>query len=173
MGRKENNIDNLDLNLETDFNLDLDLDENKDLVFPDGNEYFKNEDSRKYRLNTKSVLFRHAEEGARICNPRECDRYDCIVSGDFVFGDFLEAWMSVHQIGAKRVDLCTLSLDKENVDSYYNLLKGKFIQRFNLIVSDYFAAHERNALMKYIDERLSEFIDKDMVTVSVVGSHCK
>ena len=46
MGRKENNIDNLDLNLSTDFNLDLDLDENKDLVFPDGNEYFKNEDSR-------------------------------------------------------------------------------------------------------------------------------
>ena len=84
MGRKENNIDNLDLNLSTDFNLDLDLDENKDLVFPDGNEYFKNEDSRKYRLNTKSVLFRHAEEGAKICNPRECDRYDCIVSGDFV-----------------------------------------------------------------------------------------
>ena len=68
---------------------------------------------------------------------------------------------------------CTLSLDKENVDSYYNLLKGGFIQRFNLIVSDYFAAHERNALMKYIDERLSEYIDKDMVTVSVVGSHCK
>ena len=99
MGRKENDIDNLDLNLDTDFNLDLDLDENKDLVFPEGNEYFKNEDSRKYRLNTKSVLFRHAEEGARICNPRECDRYDCIVSGDFVFGDFLEAWMSVHQIG--------------------------------------------------------------------------
>ena len=65
MGRKENDIDNLDLNLETDFNLDLDLDENKDLVFPEGNEYFKNEDSRKYRLNTKSVLFRHAEEGAR------------------------------------------------------------------------------------------------------------
>ena len=56
MGRKENDIDNLDLNLETDFNLDLDLDENKDLVFPDGNEYFKNEDSRKYRLNTKSVF---------------------------------------------------------------------------------------------------------------------
>ena len=52
MGRKENNIDNLDLNLETDFNLDLDLDENKDLVFPDGNEYFKSKDSRKYRLNT-------------------------------------------------------------------------------------------------------------------------
>ena len=173
MGRKENNIDNLDLNLDTDFNLDLDLDENKDLVFPDGNEYFKNEDSRKYRLNTKSVLFRHAEEGAKICNPRECDRFDCIVSGDFVFGDFLEAWMNTHLIGAKRVDLCTLSLDKENVDSYYNLLKGGFIQRFNLIVSDYFAAHERNALMKYIDERLSEYIDKDMVTVSVVGSHCK
>ena len=32
MGRKENNIDKLDLNLSTDFNLDLDLDENKDLV---------------------------------------------------------------------------------------------------------------------------------------------
>ena len=29
MGRKENDIDNLDLNLDTDFNLDLDLDENK------------------------------------------------------------------------------------------------------------------------------------------------
>jgi tRNA(Ile)-lysidine synthase len=43
MGRKENDIDNLDLNLDTDFNLDLDLDENKDLVFPEGNEYFKNE----------------------------------------------------------------------------------------------------------------------------------
>ena len=40
MGRKENDIDDLDLNLDTDFNLDLDLDENKDLVFPDGNEYF-------------------------------------------------------------------------------------------------------------------------------------
>ena len=88
------------------------------------------------------MLFRSVSQsryGARICNPRECDRYDCIVSGDFVFGDFLEAWMSVHQIGAKRVDLCTLSLDKENVDRYYNLLKGGFIQRFNLIVSDYFA----------------------------------
>ena len=57
MGRKENNIDNLDLNLSTDFNLDLDLDENKDLVFPDGNEYFKNEDSRKYRLNTRAFCF--------------------------------------------------------------------------------------------------------------------
>ena len=54
-GLEEQYRDNLDLNLDLNFNLDLNLDENKDLVFPDGNEYFKNEDSRKYRLNTKSV----------------------------------------------------------------------------------------------------------------------
>lgn len=97
-------------------------------------------------------------------------RYNCIVAGNFVFGDFLEAFIVNNNIQCKQLTISTLSLDQNNVDSLSNLLKGNYVNELNLILSDYFYAHERNSLIPYLYERLD--IDNKF-QLAAAGSHTK
>jgi hypothetical protein len=66
--------------------------------------------------------------------------------------------------------ISTLSYSQDNIDSLHNLIKGDFIQKLDIIVSDYFFAHERNKLIKETYEKLD--IDS-IFQLAVAGTHCK
>lgn len=66
--------------------------------------------------------------------------------------------------------ISTLSLNENNVDSLANLCNGGFVDELNLIVSDYFFAHERQNLIPYLYQELDK---ENRFQLAVAGSHCK
>lgn len=95
-----------------------------------------------------------------------------LISGNFIFGDFIEALMVEHDLKAIRIIISTLSMSQENVDSLRNLLDGDYVDQIDLVVSDYFYSHERhkNGLIPYLYDQLDH---GDRLQLAVAGSHCK
>jgi hypothetical protein len=121
------------------------------------------------KRKTKNVEYKYAQDFAKEIKIEKDSRYYAFIDGSFIFGDFIEAYLVGNDIKAK-VTLSTLSLSQENVDSFANLLDKGYISELNIIVSDYFFAHERNLLIRYMYEVLD--ID-NMFQLAVCRTHTK
>jgi hypothetical protein len=95
-----------------------------------------------------------------------------IVSGNFIFGDFLEAFLVEKNLHADEMLIATLSLGQENVDSLVNLVKGGYLGRLGLITSDYWYAHERRKAggVPYIMRHLGNW---ELFSFAAAGVHTK
>jgi hypothetical protein len=123
-------------------------------------------------LPERMMKYRKAEQLANDLIPEIGMRAFCIIDGTFIAGDFIEAFIVVHNLHVKRLTISTLSLSKNNVDSLRNLIAGNFVDELNLIVSDYFFSHERakGRLVEYI---YSELDVDDKFQLAAAASHCK
>lgn len=95
------------------------------------------------------------------------------VSGNFVFGDFVEALVDMRRLSVKRMSLMTLSLNDENIDSIRNIIEWENVERLDLVVSDYWFTHERfkGGLVDYL---LNELRVPGMeLNVAFAAVHCK
>lgn len=117
------------------------------------------------------VRYEYAEELAQEIGPAIMagERVDAVVSGNFIFGDFIEALLVEENALCDDLTLSTLSINQENVDSLHNLIKGDYLGELNIVVSDYWYSHNRRAL-PYIYEKLD--ID-DKFQLAVAGIHTK
>lgn len=155
--------------LENSFDFD---DEDFDIDIQDTNpsesRYVKPKKQRKkpYRL----LKFKNAQNLAEEINFQSLDRAFVIVDGSFIFGDFIESFLVRNQVNAIEMTISTLSLSQDNVISLKKLIEANYIQKLNLIISDYFYSHERNKLVKYIYELLD--VD-DKFQLAVCRTHCK
>lgn len=95
--------------------------------------------------------------------------YFALVSGSFIFGDFIEALCFKKELNPSVVYITTLGMGKDNVDSIVNLVDYLGCEKVNLLVSHYFAGTERHGLMPYIRQ---EFAGRP-IDVAVLQSHCK
>ncbi len=123
------------------------------------------------RLTTcrpRYVLYDNAVRMARECIPDFGRRFDAFLSGNFIFGDFLEALLTTHNIRAERMTIATLSLSQENTDSLHGLMTHGYIGDLTLLVSGYFFRNERRKLIPYITEMLG-----DRLTLVVSAIHTK
>lgn len=111
-----------------------------------------------------------AELATAIGNPPKGSRYYCIINGNFIFGDFIEALIVENGWSVEELTISTLSMSDENVDSLAGLLTGGHVQSLNLIVSDFFFSHERGGLVPYLYEKLD--ID-DRFQLAVASVHTK
>lgn len=105
-------------------------------------------------MPTACVRYDNAEALAREIDFQAGMRYDMFVSGSFIFGDFIEAFLRHNNCKAVRMTIGTLSMSKENVDSLYLLMDKGFIDNLRLMVSDYFYGHERRDTVPYIYKKL-------------------
>lgn len=102
---------------------------------------------------------------------RQGERVDCICSGKFIMGDFIEAYMVEHNLHTERLLISTLSYNENNVDSLFNLLDGGYVDRIDLVVSAYFFAHERNQLIRYAYKTLDD--ERGRFQLAVCNVHTK
>lgn len=89
-----------------------------------------------------------------IGNPPKGSRFFCILNGNFIFGDFIEAIIVENGWQVAEMTISTLSMSDENVDSLAGLLTGGHVAELNLIVSDFFFSHERSGMVPYLYEKL-------------------
>lgn len=118
----------------------------------------------------KKLKYKYAEDLVKEIDFKNLDRVFCIVSGNFIFSDFIEAFIVHNNILVKEMIISTLSYSQDSIDSLENLIKGNYLQKLDLIVSDFFFAHERNKLIKSTYEKLD--IDNKF-QLAVAGTHCK
>lgn len=97
-------------------------------------------------------------------------RYDVFVGGSFIFGDFLEAFITRNNAKCLRLLISTLSLNQNNVDSLANLMQLGYVDRLDLIVSAYFYSHEAHSLIPYMHEHLDV---GDRFQLAVASVHTK
>jgi len=126
----------------------------------------------KYKkgIKEKQLKYKYAKDMVKEIDIAAGFRAYAIVEGNFYFGDFIEALVYENCLLAKEMTISTLSLNQNNVDSLEMLLKHGYIDKLNLIVSNYYFSHERHALIPYIYRKLDY---KDKFQLSVSRTHCK
>lgn len=156
----ETEIDFEELKLDFDVDFGQDLIEEQRIHKPKYHKPFK----------TKNIKYDNAEKLSDDIGKIE-GRIYCILSGNFIFGDFLEAFAVKRNLHIKRMVISTLSMSQENVDSLENLLKGGYVDSLDIMISSYFWGHERSKLIPYIFDRLDS--EQNNFQLSVSGNHCK
>ena len=155
-----------------DFDIDIgSLDIEFDIpMFDNGfkNRYIKPKISND--LPNHKIKYSNALKLAKDIRLEKLSRYDCIVAGNFIFGDFIEAFITHNNAKCKKLTISTLSLDQNNVDSLANLINSNFVDELNLIISDYFYAHEKRSLVPYLYDKLD--IDNKF-QLAAAGTHTK
>ena len=116
------------------------------------------------------LKYKNAEDLAKDIKMEPDMRYYIVVDGTFIFGDFLEAVLVLNNIRVKSMTIATLSLSQNNIDSLANLIEGGFIEKLNIIISDFYYSHERNGLIPYIYDKLDK---DDKFQMAVCSSHMK
>lgn len=156
-------------NFNLDFNFDFTAFSNIeiDLNVEFETKYIKPPQTKK--LTYKKLKYSKAEKLAKELNFKELDRAFVIINGSFIFGDFIEAFILENQINVLEMTISTLSYSKDNIDSLKNLFDADYIQKLNIIVSDYFFSHEKNKLIKYTYEQF----ENNNFQLATAGTHCK
>ncbi len=165
--KEDFNIDFADsFNDEAKLNLDLHFD--IDYMSQYENRYINPKPHKE--IPETRLYFEHAINLAKAINIEKNQRAHFILSGNFIFGDFIEAFFVAKNIKTKKLIISTLSMSQNNVDSLVNLFTGGYIDSLDLIISDYFFAHERSQMIPYM---LKELDLRDSFQLAVAGSHTK
>jgi len=123
----------------------------------------------------KYIKFEYAADFVKSFKfpPNDGEFIYAIVSGSFIFGDILLP-IAARSGGGHRMDICTLSMSKENIDMFYQMFSEGHIREANFILSDYFYAHERGkgGLFHYLVDSLVK-PQKWPVKISIASVHTK
>lgn len=122
-------------------------------------------------FNDEFVNYRYARDLAENITHADSVRVHCIVNGSFIFGDFIEAFLVKNNILATKMTLSTLSFSQNNIDSLKTLMEKGYIDRLNILVSDYFFSHEHRNLIKYAYSQLDN--ENNTFTLAKERNHCK
>lgn len=118
-------------------------------------------------LTAAPVCFDNAVELAERIEPGK-DLF-CFAPGTFIFGDLIEALLVKKNLQPSAIYIATLGMSAENIDSLYNLTHYLGCKRLKLLISNYFAAMERNKLVPYFEREFQG----EPIDVAVLASHCK
>ena len=155
----------VNLNLGIDLELDFDA-EDFDLL-DEGKKRVTGEKQRNVRILrpaldkkelTTRAAFENAEAFARQVDLSPGARTFAWVSGNFIFGDVIEALVTARRVGVRRLYICSLSISQENIDSLKNvmLMMGDELERLVLVFSGYQYSHEKYNLVPYMYSELDD-----------------
>lgn len=121
-------------------------------------------------ITYNKLKYSNAKKLAKDIDFKSLDKIFCIIDGTFIFGDFIEAFIIENNINCLELQISTLSYSQDNIDSLENLINGNYIQKLDLIVSDYFYSHERNKLIKNTYNQLDK---NNIFQLAAAGTHFK
>lgn len=151
-----------------DINVELDLSPIQVGLLENSSRYIAPKQSPT--IPYECLMYSHAQDLVKKILLSKKDSYFVIVGGSFVFGDFIEAFITEKNLKVYDLTISTLSLGKHNVDSLANLLHGNFVDKLNIIVSHFFYAHEKNKTVPYM---LKELDFNKQLDLGVTRCHTK
>ena len=92
---------------------------------------------------TQTAVFENAMELAKAMRLYEGFRAFCLLSGNFIFGDFLEAMTTLDKWRIERLTIHTLTMSQDSIESLENVLIMDEPSQLHIIMSDYWYAHEQ------------------------------
>ena len=119
------------------------------------------------------VLYEKAIDFAKGFKFEPGYRAMCFVSGNFVFGDILEALVETRRVELAKVTIQTLSLSQESIDSLWNVCDmSPGLKSLRLCIGGYFWAHEHHpgGLVPYLYQELDQ---NDVLDVAFAAIHTK
>lgn len=125
---------------------------------------FKNTPPHRVKYDKAAALAKEVAAGIAAG-----DTIHALLSGNFIFGDFLEALAVENGVKFKRLTLSTLAISDDNVISLHNMLETGFLERLEMVLSSYFWSHNR-ANAQFIYEHLC---DTHGARIAVAGIHTK
>lgn len=156
-----------------DFELDFDLGD-FELVKDGEKEAAPRTRILKPRIDVRSVsqrvCYKNAQKMAAQIDLSPGARTFAWVSGDFIFGDLLEALVVKKRIDPRRIYICSLGMSQDNIDSLKNILCATRVEKLTVLLSGYFYSHERDRLIPYLYEQLDV---GDVTQVAFANYHCK
>lgn len=93
--------------------------------------------------------------GSPLEDLEDGDRYFAILSGKFIFGDMIEAYLFERDHVADEILIATLSMSQNNCDSLAGIIDAGRVKRLGLILSTYWYAVEMKRRVGYLVEHLS------------------
>jgi len=135
----------------------------------------------KNKNKTKTVKFKKVvklkciryKNALQLAGDMELDQdsgFYTVVDGNFVFGDFIEAFIHDWNFDIKELTVSTLSMNENNIENLANIIKFGHVEKINLIVSDYFYGHEKFKLLRKI--ALHEDL-QGKITIGIARTHMK
>ena len=145
-----------------DFNIDFDVNIGSDDI---NSRHTK---PKSYSgIKTKNVKYNNALKLAKDTRIEANEKINCLVSGNFVFGDFIEAYFVEHQIHTERLVLSTLSMNQNNIDSLKTLMLKGYVDKLDIVISRYFYGLEKWMLIPYLYKEL-DFDNRFQLAVASV-----
>lgn len=117
------------------------------------------------------ICYENAKKLAKRTRLNKGERFDVFIGGNFIFGDFLEAYLTTYNVKCVEMIISTLSLSQENIDNIANLINHNYIDKLSLFISVYFYAHERGTLIPYIYSKLNT--SKCDFQLTITDTHTK
>lgn len=108
--------------------------------------------------------------GSPLEDLQDGDRYFAILSGKFILGDLIEAYLFERDHVADELLIATLSMSQNNVDSLAGIIEFGRVKRLGLLLSTYWYAVEMKRRVSYVLEHLSKAQEFGWAAVSL---HCK
>lgn len=151
-----------------DFSLDAFANGGKD----DGIRNCRYRMPRVYESIGAPLMYDRARDLARDIELASGAREFAFVSGNFVFGDIIEALIvDEGKLYPKRMSIQTLSMNAENIDSLRNVVDAcPMMESLRIVLSDYFFAHYRgeDGLVPYLCDVLDTGdVDFDLAFASI------
>ena len=122
---------------------------------------------------TRTVAFENAEEFAAQIELDPNIRTFAWISGNFVFGDIVEALITRRNVTVKKLYIASLLFSQENIDSLKNvmLLMGDALEKLVLVMSGYQYSHEKYGLVPYMYQELDDETNRTQIAFG--GWHTK
>lgn len=118
-------------------------------------------------------MFENAEEFVDQIDYSRSGRTFAWISGNFIFGDIIEALISRRNVRVKNLYIASLSISQENIDSLKNVMlyMGDELEKLVLIMSGYQYSHEKFGLVPYMYDQLDDATNR--VQICFGGWHTK
>lgn len=104
----------------------------------------------------------------------EGDAVYAIISGDFIAGDLIEAYLVKYNLRADEIILASYSYNQNMIDSLVNLRNAGYVGSIGMVVSDFFFSHERAGAVAYTIAKLAPLATvSEPFALAAAGSHLK
>ena len=97
----------------------------------------------KHEIKEKKVFYKKAYDLAYNMNIKKDESIYCIVTGDFVFGDFIGAFIQENNLDVKELTIISLSGGKAIYEMFDALIDKKWVNKLNLLLSGYYFRTEK------------------------------